>query len=249
VLLLATLLALVLPAGPAMAPVGPGEVRSSVEKDAPPVTVRRFLLDVDPVTNASFLAFVRREPRWQRGLVSRLFTDDSYLSAWQSPTALGDGVDAQAPVTFVSWFAARAYCASRGKRLPTMAEWELAARASTTQRDASKDSAFLAKLLDWYARPTPARLPPVGRGEKNAWGVRDLHGLVWEWVEDFGAAMVTSDARSQNDADLLRFCGGGAANAANAEDYASFMRWAFRGSLEARYATGALGFRCAKDAP
>lgn len=218
----------------AMIPVPASEWRSPVEKDAPPEAVAAFFLDETPVTNADFLAFVKREPKWQRGRVPRLFAEEGYLRAWREPLDPGE-VDARAPVTFVSWFAARAYCEFRGKRLPTTAEWETAASDVDSQ-----------ELLAWYSRPTPARLPAVG-GRKNAVGARDMHGLVWEWVEDFGSALVTSDARSQNDGDVARFCGGGAANAADAADYASFMRFAFRGSLEANHTIGALGFRCARS--
>jgi len=75
-----------------------------------------------------------------------------------------------------------------------------------------------------------------------------LHGLVWEWVLDFNTQMVTGDSRADN-AGLERglFCGAGAQGARNVENYASFMRFGFRSSLEARYCVHNLGFRCAKD--
>lgn len=231
---LLVLVAAVAPVPPrGMVAVQAAEWRSPVEKDAPPEQVAAFFLDETPVTNADFLAFVKSEPRWRRDRAPRLFAEEGYLRAWRAPLDPGD-VDPRAPVTFVSWFAARAYCEARDKRLPTTAEWEVAAAGVDT-----------AQVLAWYAQKTPARLPPVG-GPKNAVGARDLHGLVWEWVEDFGSALVTADARSQNDGDDVRYCGGGAVNAADAADYASFMRFAFRGSLEANHTIAALGFRCAR---
>jgi formylglycine-generating enzyme required for sulfatase activity len=78
--------------------------------------------------------------------------------------------------------------------------------------------------------------------------VHDLHDLVWEWVLDFNAPMLGSDARDAGDAERMRFCGAGALTASDKEDYASYMRLAMRSSLRASYTTGSLGFRCAMDA-
>jgi sulfatase modifying factor 1 len=149
-----------------------------------------------------------------------------------------------APVTGVSWFAARAYCRARGGRLPTEAEWELAAAG---RPDGLMDERELAEVLTWYGRPTPPALPSVGRTPANGWGAHDLHGLVWEWVEDFNASLVSVDNREQDGPDELAFCGAGALSATAREDYAAFMRVAFRSSLLATSTTRNLGFRCAHD--
>jgi formylglycine-generating enzyme required for sulfatase activity len=143
----------------------------------------------------------------------------------------------------VSWFAARAYCASRGGRLPLEREWELAAAASTTKRDASRDPVFQQRVIGWYTQLAPDVLPDVG-GAANAWGVRDMHGLVWEWIEDFNAALVEADSRTP---ERNVFCGGAGASSRDATAYATFMRIALRSSLEARSTTAVLGFRCAYD--
>jgi len=218
---------------------------SPEEKEIP---VRPFLLDERPVTNAEFLAFVRAHPRWQRDRVARLFAGEAYLSHWAGPAALGESAPAAAPVVQVSWFAAKAYCEAQGKRLPTEAEWEYVASASETQADARQDPEFVARLLAWYARPNPKVLPAAGAGPRNHYGVRDMHGLVWEWVSDFNSALVSADSREDGDPDKARFCGAGALSAEDKSDYASFMRIAFRSSLQAPYTTANLGFRCARDA-
>ena len=91
-------------------------------------------------------------------------------------------------------------------------------------------------------------IAPVGKGAANYWGIRDLHGLVWEWVEDFQATLVAEDDRSKGSPERSRFCGGTGAQAVDPGAYATFMRVAQRSALEARYTTAQLGFRCARDA-
>lgn len=247
---LCTLLGAAAPGVPAgMVIVGPAtlERTSPAPKQEPTVVVPAFALDGVPVTNAQYLAFVMAETKWQRGSAPSLFVDEHYLEAWAGPRTLGASAAPGAPVVGVSWFAARAYCARRGARLPSTDEWEVAAQASATAKNGARDPLHTQKILAWYAQRTPAVLPAVGQGEKNVWGVQDLHGLVWEWVEDFGSALVSSDNRASGEQDIVRFCGGGAQSAVNPADYASFMRLAFRSSLEARYTTQNLGFRCAAD--
>ena len=210
-------------------------------------TVPAFDMDVLAVTNAEFLAFVREHPEWRRSQARRLFTDASYLRHWRGDLELGDNAPAASPVVYVSWFAARAYLSARGKQLPTVDEWEYVAAASETARDASRDPAFLERLRLWYGRPTPERLPPVGYTFRNVYGVSDLHGLIWEWTIDFSSALVTGESRADTALERSLYCGSGAAGAADFEDYAAFMRYAFRGSLEARYAVANLGFRGARQ--
>lgn len=227
--------------------VGPGQYRPQfpVSPEEANIFVPPFNLDVLLVTQSDFAAFVTEHPAWRRDQVSPLFADAGYLRSWANATTPGAGVHPASPITEISWFAAQAYCESRGAALPTIAQWELAAAADTTRADASDDPAFVQSILAWYARPNPPRLPAVGLGTPNLWGVHDLHGLVWEWTLDFNADLVATDARDQNDPDRLQFCGTGALGAKDTADYASFMRVAMRTSLKARYATPNLGFRCA----
>jgi formylglycine-generating enzyme required for sulfatase activity len=194
------------------------------------------------VTNAEFLAFVTTHPEWRRDRVKRLFAEPSYLASWATPLSLGS-VDASAPVVEVSWFAASAYCRAQGQRLPTEAEWELAASADTARKDARRDPAFVDDVLAWYAA-RPSMPGPVGQTPPNAWGVHDLHTLVWEWVDDFTSSLAPSDTRAGADA---AFCGTPSGASADAALYAAFMRRALRSSLSGSFALQTLGFRCAKD--
>jgi formylglycine-generating enzyme len=219
------------------------------EVDPREVPVKAFLLDVHPVTNAEFLAFVTAQPRWRRSQVKRLFADEGYLNYWAGDLDPGTNAPPRQPVTQVSWFAAKAFAAWRGKRLPTTAEWEYAANASPVQAEGRRDAAFQSAILRWYSTPAPARLPEVEAGTPNLWGVHDLHGLVWEWVSDFNAAPVTGESRGDTGLDREWFCGSGSLGARDRTDYPAFLRFGFRSSLEARYTVHNLGFRCARDHP
>jgi len=209
--------------------------------------VKNFCLDVEPVTNEQFLNFVRANPRWQRSQVKRLFADDNYLKHWAGDVEPGTNALPNQPVVFVSWFTAKAYAQWAGKRLPTLAEWEVAAAASPAHADGAKDAAFQRDIFRWYATATPSVLPSVGKGPANYWGVHDLHGLVWEWVSDFNSATVTGDARGDTGLDRQLFCGAGAVGAQDVENFPAFMRYAFRSSLKADYCVHNLGFRCAQN--
>lgn len=207
------------------------------------VNVAAFVLDRVPVTNAEFLVFATAHPEWRRSRVKALFADTSYLRHWKGDLEPGPDAPATSPVVHVSWFAARAYLRSVGKVLPTVDQWEYAAAASEKVRDASREPAFLERLRLWYGRPTASRLPAVGTGFRNVYGVSDLHGLIWEWTLDFNSALVTGESRADSARERSLYCGSGAAGAADFEDYAAFMRFAFRSSLEARYTVANLGFR------
>jgi formylglycine-generating enzyme required for sulfatase activity len=231
-----------------MAKVGPGTYRPLY----PPspreleITVRAFWLDRLPVTNGDYARFVSANQAWQRGKPARIFADESYLAHWKDDAKPGVGVDPDAPVVRVSWFAAKAYCTWRKKRLPTEAEWELTASASEANADATGEPAWRDRIIEWYGRPGGTKLGRVGKGAANVWGVRDLHGLIWEWVLDFNSALLSADARESGDKDKMRFCGAGALGAGDKTDYVRFMRVAFRSSLRSDFTTSTLGFRCAK---
>lgn len=215
----------------------------AVAVPAPTRRVPAFVMDVYPVTNGEFLAFVRQHPEWRRSHVKRLFAEGTYLSHWQGDLALGPLAPADSPVVHVSWFAARAYLRAQGKDLPTVDQWEYVAAASERDRDASRDLAFIDRLRAWYGLPVPSPMPPVTTGFRNVYGVRGLHGLGWEWTLDFNSALVSGESRADSALERSLYCGSGASGANDFENYPAFMRYAMRSSLQARYAVGSLGFR------
>ena len=179
--------------------------------------------------------------------MKRIFADKNYLKHWAGDLELGGGIAADAPVTNVSWFAARAYLKSEGKRLPATDEWEYAACADETRANATDDPKFTARLLEWYGKPGGGATPSIEGAAKNFYGARALHGYVWEWVADFNNSMVTGESRGDSGIDRKLYCAGGALGATDTRNYAAFMRYAFRSSLKGNYTVPNLGFRGASD--
>jgi formylglycine-generating enzyme len=211
-----------------------------------PAYVAAFEVRALPVTNAEFLAFVQRHRHWQRGQIPDLFADTNYLRHWLTPTQLGGAVREDQPVVNVSWFAADAYCRSEHGRLPNWYEWERVAAADELHTDARGNPAWRERMLRWYSRPSNTALPPVGQTPRNVFGAYDMHGVVWEWVDDFGSIMVSSDSREQGDPDVQKYCGAGALSVQDRDNYALLMRLAMLSSLQASYTMGNLGFRCVR---
>ncbi|MEA3247441.1 MAG: SUMF1/EgtB/PvdO family nonheme iron enzyme, partial [Gemmatimonadota bacterium] len=183
-----------------------------------------------------------------RDSVRTVFAAPGYLTSWPGPVNAGTRAERDQPVTEVSWFAARAYCAAQGKRLPTTDEGEYAAAASETVRDASSDPAFLDRVVVLYTADAYERLRP-GRGFRNVYGVRAMHGGPWEWTEDFNGIFVSADSReaggTARQTDFHSVCASAAIGATDPSNYPAFLRAAFRAALDARATVTALGFRCA----
>ena len=152
------------------------------------------------------------------------------------------------PASGVNWFDAKKYCLWRSARLPTEAEWEKAARGpdgleypwgnnwDPTITNTGEDS-------DWEGG-----IAPVGSYEKNksVYGIYDLSGNVWEWVNDWYEPYPGSDHKSEafgNKARVIR--GGGGGDGHYAISY--FFRGATRQFSEPEMESDDVGFRCAKD--
>lgn len=232
------------PAGPAAAffvPGGSGVAAAGADRGAS-ADVPAFLIDRRPVTRRQFAEFLRRRPEWSRSRVAAVLADAHYLEDWASDFDAGARVPPDAPVTRVSWFAANAYCQWRGKELPTVDQWERAAAGGGKDTAATRD-----RILRWYSEPATEPLAVVGRGAPNAYGVSDLHGLIWEWTLDFNSTLISTESRDPGGKDDPLFCGSGSLGAVDPSDYATFMRYALRNSLRANYTTSRLGFRCAGE--
>jgi len=231
------------PPGMALVPVGNYKPLYQAAGAATSIPVPAFYLDVRPVTNAEFLAFLQANPKWRRSQVSPLFAESGYLGDWAGDLELGPRAPAGSPVANISWFAAQAFARWKGKRLPTTAEWERAADAGFAVENGASDPVYRKTVLAWFSKPTESTLPSAGSGRANFYGIRDMVDLDWEWVNDFNSVLLTDDS---NGSVRTLFCGAASIGVRDFTNYPAFMRAGFRSSLRANYVMPDLSFRCAK---
>jgi formylglycine-generating enzyme required for sulfatase activity len=151
------------------------------EIPAHPVTVAPFYMDKCEVTNDRFQAFLPANPEWGSDRIPRRFHNGQYLKDWQGTAYPPER--AKHPVMKVRWYAAVAYARWAGKRLPTEAEWENAARGGLT-----------GKQFPWGDEPPgPDRAKygaaeggpaAVGSYAPNGYGLYHMAGNVWEYCLD-----------------------------------------------------------------
>jgi formylglycine-generating enzyme required for sulfatase activity len=111
--------------------------------------------------------------------------------------------DPNLPVENVSWHDTQDFIkklnakeGGNAYRLPTEAEWEYAARAGTTTAYSFGDDPVLLNQYGWYASNSDNKTHPVGQLKDNPWGLYDMHGNVWEWVEDWYADKYPSEPQT-----------------------------------------------------
>ncbi len=157
-----------------------GSNESDDEKPVHTVYIDDFYMDKYEVTNAEYKVFVDVNPQWRKSRIVGIYHDGDYLKNWSGnnyPSGKGEH-----PVTYVSWYAAMAYAEWTGKRLPTEAEWEKAARGG-----------LVGQKYPWgdYIDPTKANYNKnvggttfVGKYSSNNYGLYDMAGNVLEWCLD-----------------------------------------------------------------
>lgn len=162
-----------IPSGPFLMGSEDEEAWSS-EKPVHQVELDGFYLDLYPITNAQYARFVEQTGhsppkgsspwnKWKKG---------------QPPVGYENH-----PVVLVSWFDAQVYCEWSGKRLPTEAEWEKAARGGVQGKKypwGDRIDPDLANYGDAVGKTTP-----VGSYPPNGYGLYDMAGNVWEWCADW----------------------------------------------------------------
>lgn len=168
------------------------------------VWLQTFLMDTHEVTVANYRACIETKKCAKAG--------PSY----------DDFDDPKQPITGVSWFHAKAYCEAQGKRLPTEAQWEKAARgvdgrtypwgnepatcALAIYRDASGRSCGVKQKSKKHA--DVGRPEPVGSRAPNAYGLYDMAGNSWEWVADWHSPTYATCGRACLGDDPLGPCAG-----------------------------------------
>jgi eukaryotic-like serine/threonine-protein kinase len=202
---------------------------SSDESPLHTVYLDAFWIDQTEVTLGQFEAFIRV---------------DNY-----DANPCGEGENH--PVACVSWFDAQAYCEWAGRRLPTEAEWEKAARgglegATYPWGDHSLTCDHAAENGAQY-RDCYGRTAPVGSFSPNGYGLYDMVGNVWEWVSTLYMAYPydAADGREDVDASGYRVLRGGTWDSVVGGRY---LRIAYRLRALPHDGNDGIGFRCATGA-
>lgn len=187
------------------------------EKPPHKVCLDDFQIDKHEVTQKAYLAVTRSNPSWNSGCM-------------------------ECPVDKVTWFNAGEFCKKIGKRLPTEAEWEYAARGGgkearygTGKNEISKDD----------ANYDSEKSAPVGKYAPNALGLYDMAGNLYEWVEDYYSREFYKESPEKNpkyvDSGRLRVLRGG-----SWKNDPEKLRASARYSSSPFYEGKNIGFRCAK---
>ena len=144
-----------------------------------------YYIDKYPVTNAQFKEFVDANPYWTKPKGFSFFRpikyhDGYYLLHWDKDNYPEERYNH--PVVNVSWYAAMAYAQWVGKRLPTEAEWEKAARGGLQDQKFPWGNTIDIGKANYGKRQQ--QTTPVGRYPANEYGLYDMVGNVWEWCLD-----------------------------------------------------------------
>lgn len=172
-------------------------------------------------------------------------TQGQYLAVRGSNPSAFTSCEASCPVEQVSWNEAKAYCEAVGGRLPSEAEWEYAARRGTTTRYYCGDDPACLDGIAWYHDNSGNTTHPVKGKTPNAFGLYDVLGNVYEWVEDcwhddYSGAPSTGDVWSGGDCSIRMLRGGSWFT----YDWDLRVSYRNRNSPDSRF--NLLGFRCAK---
>jgi formylglycine-generating enzyme required for sulfatase activity len=160
------------------------------EKPAHMVYLDDYWMDQTEVTVAMFDLFVQQTGHTTNAEQNGFgyIYDGGWVEVsganWRNPFGSGEAVSPFLPVTQVSWFDAEAYCAWAGRRLPTEAEWEKAARGLDTRRFPWGDDDPRPDLLRFESSDGPVNVGSFPTGA-SPYGILDLAGNVYEWVYDW----------------------------------------------------------------
>lgn len=252
-----------------------GDESPNASPDAPfmEVSIDSFYIDRYQVTNAQFARFVEETgyvTTAERGNQGGWVYEAGYAQMrhvpganWRHPLGPNSSIEGcmNHPVVMVSWHDANAYAKWAGKRLPSEAEWEVAARSGLKpDKNALADPSVDATANVWQGEWPSKNLmldgyfytAPVNAFHPNKWGIYNMVGNAWEWTSDVytedANERVSSDLKKERfDLDERRVARGGSwfCSANNCGGF----RLGYRGKSAPWDAYNNVGFRCASDEP
>lgn len=164
------------------------------EKPVHTVYVNAFYIDKYEVTNEEYKEFVDANPQWRKDRILQSYHDGNYLKHWTGnryPYGKGNH-----PVTWVSWYAAMAYAKWKGKRLPTEAEWEKAARGGLSSNNYLLNGLVNSRTANYDRNINAATR--VGNYQANPYGLYDMIGNVLEWCLDAYSSSFYANSSRRN---------------------------------------------------
>jgi len=215
------------------------------EKPVHKIYLDAYYIDKYEVTNAQFSRFLNEKGNQEESGATWLDIDDEeclieYMNGRYQPKS---GYDNH-PVAEVSWYGARAYAKWAGRRLPTEAEWEKAARGGLLGKKYACGDSIDSSKANYGGNV--GHTTPVGSYPPNGYGLYDMTGNVWEWVSDWYDQDYYSSSPHRNpqgpDSGSRRVSRGGCWRNA-----ARLLRCAGRDYRPPGNAAAGLGFRCAKS--
>ena len=155
----------------------------TIEQPGHTVFLDAFYIDKYEVTNIEYKKFVDANPNWQKDNIDSKFHDGNYLVNWSENTYPSEKADH--PVIYVSWYAASAYATWVGKRLPTEAEWEKAARGGVEGQKYPWGNTIDDSNANYSLNiGLGGNTTPVGDYPANGYELYDIVGNVLEWCLD-----------------------------------------------------------------
>jgi len=209
-----------------------GSDSSGDHNPAHTVFIDTFYLDQHEVTNAEYLEFCEA-------------TGHPFPEFWGIEIRRSGHAFPNHPVSGVSWYDAGAYAAWRGKRLPSEAEWEYAARGGVEGRNYPHGDSLSPSDANYHASGLEHPID-VGSYPPNGFGIYDMAGNVFEWVADWYSTDYYGGAPDSNPQGPItgkfKVIRGGGWHSG------SFCnRTYYRNGLPPQWVDFAVGFRCARS--
>ncbi|MFC2139212.1 formylglycine-generating enzyme family protein [Bacteroidota bacterium] len=163
------------------------------EENAKPlhyVYLSSFYIDKYEVTNSEYVQFLNSNEFSDEEIAEIITVRDTAREYGTKIYKNGDTFVVEPgfesfPVTNVSWQGAQSYARWAGKRLPTEAEWEFAARGGVNRESFSHSGSDNIEGVAWYSENSDNKLKAVGLKAPNSLGIHDMSGNVWEWCFDY----------------------------------------------------------------